>query len=95
MVQSGEIETDKTNLVWPWKVLMTPPVWMSQRMTVLSPLLDTRNVPSNEKARELTIPVWLESADVEIPVITSRIVIFPDLKPTATRSFQHARAHGT
>jgi len=54
MVQLDEIETEQMKSVWPWKVLIIPPVWTSQRLMVLSWLPDTSNLPSDEKVRDLT-----------------------------------------
>jgi hypothetical protein len=88
------METERTQVAWPLKVLTTPPVWVSQRLTVVSLLPDTRNVPSNENATDLTQSVCPERTDVQIPVIASRIMMSPDCKLTAMRSFQHARACG-
>jgi hypothetical protein len=63
-------------------------------LTVLSSLPDTRNVPSDEKARDLTQSVCPERTDVEDSSDCIRIMMFTRLKPTAMRSFQYARAHG-
>ena len=94
IVQSAEIETDQTSLVWPWKVLITPPVCTSQILTVSSSLPDTSNVPSSEKVRQNTHLACPENAAAWLPVILSRMVISPDSKPTAIISSQCTTLYG-
>src|SRR6266478_446768 len=90
VVQSDEMETERSLSVWPRKVLITPPVWTSQSLRVRSSPPDTRDDPSEEKARDSTQPVCPERTAVWLPVIASRVVMQPDSKPIATMSFQHA-----
>ena len=94
VAQSGEMETDHTQSVCPWKVLTIPPVWISHRLMALSLLPDTRKAPSDEKVRASTESVCLERMDVQVPVVTSRILISPEVDPTATTLFQHVRVCG-
>ena len=76
------METEKMTLAWPRRVLTIPPVWVSQSLMVPSLPPDTRNVSPDEKARDATYP---ERTDTWIPGIVSRMVMSPDLKPTAMR----------
>ena len=91
---SGEMETEWGRWELLWNVLMTPPVWISQSLTVLSLLPDTSDFPSNEKARDVTPSVCPEKIDPRVPVIVSRVTMSPELKPTTTISLWHARASG-
>ena len=94
MVESIEMETDKTEFLWPWKVLITPPVCTSQILTVSSSLPDISNVPSSEKVRQNTHLACPENAAAWLPVILSRMVISPDSKPTAIISSQCTTLYG-
>ena len=92
LAESGEIETECTQCVWPWKVLTTPPVCISQSLTVLSLLPDMRDLPFDEKVTDLAQPVCPERAVIWLPVIVLKMVIFPDLDPTAMVLFQYESA---
>ena len=94
VVQSDEMETERTQWVWPQKVLITPPVCTSQSLRVLSLLPDTSDVPSGEKVRDLTQLVCPERTATWLPVIALRMMMFPDRNPTARVSFQCAKDCG-
>ena len=82
-VESAEMETEKTQCVWPKKVLTTPPVCISQSLTVLSELPDTSEAPLEEKTTQFTLPVCPGRTADWLPVIALRIMISPGLDPTA------------
>ena len=92
-VQSGEMETERTRWLWPWKVLITPPVWTSQSLTIISSPPDADNIPSSEKVRALTKSVCPERTATWLPVIPSRMIMSKP-KPIAMVSFQYARENG-
>lgn len=69
------MEAEQTPLVWPWKVLTIPPVWISQSLMVSSSLVDARNVPSSEKVRDVIPSICPERIEMVIPVIASRVMI--------------------
>ena len=77
MVLSAEMDTELTQLVWPWRVVATPPVWTSQSLMVLSLLPDASNEPSDEKARDCTQSVCQESLSVWLPVSALRLIMPP------------------
>ena len=93
VVRSAEMETDNTQLVWPEKVLTTPPVCRSQSLTVLSLLPDTSEVPSDVKVRLFTPCVCPERMAAWLPVTALRMMISPGPDPIAMVLFQYERAH--
>ena len=76
------------------KVLILPPVCVSQRLIIPSSLPDTRNTPSDEKETDLTQPLCPEKAHIWLPVIELKIIMSPDVKPTAMVLFQYEIASG-
>jgi hypothetical protein len=59
--------------VWPEKVLIAPPVCISQSLTVLSSLPDTSDLPSDEKTTDSTSSVCPERIAVWLPVIAHQV----------------------
>jgi hypothetical protein len=94
MVESAEMETDRTFSLWPRKVLIIPPVCISQSLMVLSSLPDARNTPSDEKVTDLTLSVWPERTPAWLPVTAFKITMSQEVRPTAMVSFQYEMASG-
>src|ERR1700753_3010505 len=90
IAESNEMETEVTLSEWPEKALTTPPVCVSQSITILSLLPDAANFPSDEKQTEVTQSLCPKRTAVWLPVIPSRRMI--SLKdPTAIMLFQNER----